>query len=55
MTSFTESVVEEAALAWFEKLSWRIAHVQDNAPDVPGAERSTIWKRTAERWLKGEW
>jgi type I restriction enzyme R subunit len=38
-TAFTESVVEEAALAWLESTGWRIAHGPDIAPDMPAAER----------------
>ena len=40
MTAFTESTVEEAALAWLESLGWSVAHGPDIAPDTPGAERS---------------
>jgi type I restriction enzyme R subunit len=40
MTAFTESVVEQAALAWLEAGGWRIAHGLDVAPDTPAAERS---------------
>jgi type I site-specific restriction-modification system R (restriction) subunit len=39
VTAFTESVVEEAALAWLESIGWRIAHGPDIAPDMPAAER----------------
>ncbi len=35
----TESVVEEAALAWLESIGWRNAHGPDIAPDMAGAER----------------
>jgi type I restriction enzyme R subunit len=35
----TESVVEQAALAWLEAVGWRIAHGPDIAPDMPAAER----------------
>ena len=38
--SFTESVVEEAALAWLEAIGWRVAHGPDIAPDMPAAERA---------------
>jgi type I restriction enzyme R subunit len=38
-STFTESVVEEAALAWLEAVGWRIAHGPDIAPDMPAAER----------------
>ena len=36
----TESVIEQAALAWLESLDWRIIHGPDIAPDTPGAERA---------------
>ena len=39
MTAFTESVVEDAALAWLESVGWRVAHGPDIAPDMPAAER----------------
>ena len=35
MTSFTESIVEDAALSWLETLGWRVAHGPDIAPDTP--------------------
>lgn len=41
MPSFTESVVEEAALEYFEGLGYAIGHGPDIAPDTVGAERST--------------
>jgi len=40
MSAFTESVVEEAALAWLEAGGWRVAHGPDIAPDMPAAERA---------------
>jgi len=46
MNRFTESTVEEAALAWLEAIGWQIAHGQEIAPlpdrqagDMPAAER----------------
>ena len=36
----TESVVEQAALAWLESLGWRVLHGPDIAPDELAAERS---------------
>lgn len=39
MTAFTESVVEQAALAWLESLGWQIAHGPDVSLYQPGAER----------------
>jgi type I restriction enzyme R subunit len=40
MTTFSESVVEQAALAWLESIGWRVAHGPDIAPDMPAAERA---------------
>jgi type I restriction enzyme R subunit len=40
VTSFTESVVEEAALAWLEALGYAVLHGPDIAVGEPGAERS---------------
>jgi len=39
MARLTESVVEDAALAWLESIGWRIAHGPEIAPDMPLAER----------------
>ena len=38
--SFTESIVEEAALAWLHGLGWTVAHGPEIAVGIPGAERS---------------
>ena len=32
MTTFTEAVVEEAALAWLESLGWAVRHGLEIAP-----------------------
>lgn len=40
MAQFTESVVEEAALAWLESLGYAVLHGPDTAAGEPGAERS---------------
>jgi len=37
--TFTESTVEEAALAWLESIGWRVAHGPEIAPDMLAAER----------------
>jgi hypothetical protein len=37
---FTDSDVEQAALAWLEGVGWQVAHGPDIAPDVPAAERA---------------
>ena len=39
MSAFTESTVEQAALAWLQGVGWRVAHGPDIAPDMPTAER----------------
>jgi len=39
MTAFTESTVEDAALAWLTSTGWQIAHGPDIAPDMPAADR----------------
>jgi type I site-specific restriction-modification system R (restriction) subunit len=39
MSSFTESVIEDAALAWLEAAGWAVLHGPDIAPASPGAER----------------
>jgi type I restriction enzyme R subunit len=40
MARLTESVIEDAALAWLESLGWQIVHGPDFAPDMLGAERT---------------
>ncbi|MEB2344897.1 MAG: type I restriction endonuclease subunit R [Deltaproteobacteria bacterium] len=37
---FTESTVEQAALAWLEAGGWQVAHGPVIAPDMPAAERA---------------
>lgn len=39
---FTESVVEDAALEWFNGLGYAIAHGPEIAPDAAGSERVTF-------------
>jgi len=36
--AFTESTVEEAALAWLETTGWQVAHGPDIAPDALAAK-----------------
>ena len=38
---FSESVVENATLAWLKELGWRVAPGQEIAPETPGAERAS--------------
>ena len=40
MSAFTESVVEDAALAWLEALGYAVLHGPDIAVGMLGAERS---------------
>ncbi|MBI3845984.1 MAG: type I restriction endonuclease subunit R [Planctomycetes bacterium] len=39
MTAFTESVVEQAALAWLESIGWQVRNGAEIAPGEPAAER----------------
>ena len=39
MTGFTESIVEQAALAWLESVGWRVRSGAGIAPGEPAAER----------------
>ena len=50
--SFTESVVENAALAWLESHGWNIAHGPDIAPDTACAERADYGEVVLERRLR---
>ena len=52
MTTITEAVVEEAALAWLRGLGWRVAHGPDIAPDAPNAERGDYGQVVLERRLQ---
>ena len=40
MTAFTESIVEQAALAWLESLGWAVRHGLEIAPGETAAERT---------------
>ena len=52
MTTITEAVVEEAALAWLADLGWSVVHGPDIAPDTPNAERDDYAKVVLERRLR---
>lgn len=39
-TNFTESIVENAALAWFEALGYAMSHAPAIAAGEPDAERN---------------
>ena len=49
MTAFTESTVEDAALAWLESLGWNVVHGPDITPDTPDAERGDYGSVVLER------
>ena len=48
----TESVIEQAALAWLEGLDWRIVHGPEIAPDTTGAERADYGQVVLEQCLR---
>ena len=52
MTTITESIVEEAALAWLTGLGWQVGRGADVAPDALGAERSDYGQVVLERRLR---
>lgn len=51
-SSFTESIVEEAALAWLKAQGWAIIHGPDIAPDMLGAERTDYGQVVLEGRLR---
>ena len=53
MSAITESVVEDATLAWLEGCGWDIAHGPDIAPDAPDAERADYGAVVLEGRLRG--
>jgi type I restriction enzyme R subunit len=52
MRSISESIVEEAALAWLDAIGWRIAHGPDIAPDGPAPERTDYGQVVLEQRLR---
>lgn len=50
--SFTESVVEQAALEWLEGLGWSVTHGLEVAPGEPGAERADYSQIVLETRLR---
>src|SRR5262249_29650550 len=52
MDSFTESTVEQAALAWFESVSWSVRHGAEIAPGELAAERSDYGQVVLEQRLR---
>ena len=49
-TTFTESVVEPAALTWLKSTGWQIVHGPDIAPDRPATVRMNCGEVLQERW-----
>lgn len=52
MNSFTESVVEQAALAWLESMGYQIVSGPEIAPGMPAAERENYGQVVLERRLR---
>lgn len=52
MPAFTESVVEDAVLAWLEAAGYEVLHGPDIAARKPGAERGD-WLVVSEFTLPG--
>jgi type I restriction enzyme R subunit len=50
--TFTESIVEQAALDWFESLGWRVTHGLEIAPGEAGAERADYAQVVLEARLR---
>jgi type I restriction enzyme, R subunit len=48
----TESVIEQAALAWLESLGWQVSHGLGIGPDTFGAERTDYREVVLERRLR---
>ena len=53
MTAFSESVVEDAALAWLESLGYAIKHGPENAPGEFLAKRAAPVANNATTRLRG--
>jgi type I restriction enzyme, R subunit len=52
MSVFTESVIEQAALAWFESLGWSVKHGLEIAPGELFAERTDYGQVVLEQRLR---
>ena len=48
----TESVVEQAALAWLESIGWQVVNAAEIAPGEPDAERENYGQVILERRLR---
>ena len=52
MATFTESVVEQAALAWLESVGWTVRYGAEIAPGEPAAERDDYGQVVLARRLR---
>lgn len=52
MSPFTESVVEDAALAWLDGIGWAVAHGPDIAPDTLLSERANYGQVVLDERLR---
>jgi type I restriction enzyme R subunit len=52
MSAFTESVVEQAALAWLEAAGWQVRNGAEIAPGEPAAERDDYGQVVLARRLR---
>jgi type I restriction enzyme R subunit len=50
MPAFTDSVVEQAALAWLETAGWRVAYCPDIAPNELSADRHDNGGAMLSQW-----
>lgn len=50
--SFTESIVEQAALAWLDAVGWQIRNGTGIAPDEPAAKRDAYGQVVMARQLR---
>jgi type I restriction enzyme R subunit len=51
MSTFTESMIEQATLAWFESVGWSVKHGAEIAPGEPAAERGDYGQVAIEQRL----
>lgn len=52
MPSFTESVVQQAALAWLKSAGWSVENGAEIAPGEPAAERGDYGQVVLEQRLR---
>ncbi len=49
---FSESVIEQAALAWLESVCWSVRHGAEIAPGELAVKRSDDGQVVLEQWLR---